>query len=203
LPWLKTTESTLPAPRSTTIEARAVCKSKKAATGDDRAPAPEEGYTAHFVDLPDWRFYNNREGAPLGQDFGHGRAGYTSYRQIPYWQRPEYSASRPYRRGAPELTSDEPASRSYAGVGPKGYQRPDERIWEDVCELLMRHDQLDASQIEVKVKNGEVTLQGMVESRWAKRLTEDLADSISGVKDVINQLRINQEPAGQPTQAAT
>jgi len=81
----------------------------------------------------------------------------------------------------------------YSGMGPKGYNRSDERINEDVSDRLMEHPDLDASDVEVKVSKGEVTLSGTVESRWAKRLAEDLAESCSGVREVMNQLRVGGE----------
>jgi hypothetical protein len=79
---------------------------------------------------------------------------------------------------------------SFAGRGPKGYQRSDERICEDISERLTEHPQIDASECEVKVQGGEVTLIGTVNSRRAKRIAEDLAEQVSGVKDVSNQLRV-------------
>lgn len=81
----------------------------------------------------------------------------------------------------------------YTGHGPQGYRRADERIAEDVNERLTQHGQLDASQIQVKVKDGEVTLTGTVNDRYAKRWAEDIVESCSGVKDVQNQLRVKQE----------
>jgi osmotically-inducible protein OsmY len=81
----------------------------------------------------------------------------------------------------------------HTGRGPKGYRRSDERIREDVSDKLMEHPDLDASEIEVKVSNGEVTLSGLVDSRWAKRLAEDIAESSTGVRDVMNQLRVPSE----------
>jgi len=78
----------------------------------------------------------------------------------------------------------------HAGRGPKGYQRSDDRIREDVSDRLMADDQLDASDIEVQVRNAEVTLTGTVEDRWAKRRAEDLAEQVMGVRDVMNQLRV-------------
>jgi len=80
----------------------------------------------------------------------------------------------------------------YTGRGPRGYQRSDARIEEDICERLTQHGQLDAGDIQVRVEQGEVTLTGVVESRQAKRLAEDILDSISGVKDIHNQLRVQQ-----------
>jgi hypothetical protein len=45
----------------------------------------------------------------------------------------------------------------------------------------------------VKVSNCEVTLSGTVESREAKRRAEDCADSVSGVRNVQNNLRIQAQ----------
>ena len=46
----------------------------------------------------------------------------------------------------------------HSGRGPKGWQRSDERIREDVSERLADHPHIDASEIEVTVNNGEITL---------------------------------------------
>jgi hypothetical protein len=78
----------------------------------------------------------------------------------------------------------------FAGRGPKGWHRPDDRIREDVNERLTDHPHVDASELEVSVQNGEVTLTGTVEERHAKRLAEDIAESVSGVRDVHNQIRV-------------
>jgi hypothetical protein len=80
----------------------------------------------------------------------------------------------------------------YAGRGPRSYQRTDERIREDLCERLTEHGFIDASDLDVRVQNGEVTLSGSVNDRWAKRAAEDIADSVWGVKDVHNEIRIAQ-----------
>jgi hypothetical protein len=87
----------------------------------------------------------------------------------------------------------------HSGRGPQGYQRSDARIEEDVCEHLTHHGMLDATGVQVRVENGEVTLTGTVESRQAKRLAEDILDAVSGVKDVHNQLRV-QSVQGQSHQ---
>jgi hypothetical protein len=81
----------------------------------------------------------------------------------------------------------------HSGRGPQGYQRSDARIEEDICEHLTHHGMLDATGIQVRVENGEVTLSGTVESRQAKRLAEDILDSISGVRDIHNQLRVRRD----------
>lgn len=83
----------------------------------------------------------------------------------------------------------------HAGRGPKGYRRSDERIEEDVNEELTRHPEIDASEIEVRVQSGEVTLTGTVENRQAKRLAEDLVERVFGVTDVHNQIRVASSPS--------
>lgn len=84
---------------------------------------------------------------------------------------------------------------SHIGQGPKNYQRPDESIHEEVCELLAMGD-LDAREIEVEVQDGEVTLRGTIDRREWKRLAEDLAEQVSGVRDVQNQIRYRQMERG-------
>lgn len=78
---------------------------------------------------------------------------------------------------------------SQFGKGPKGYVRSDERIREDVCDRLSDDDEVDASDITVTVKNAEVILEGSVIDRQSKHRAEDIAESISGVKEVTNHLR--------------
>jgi hypothetical protein len=78
----------------------------------------------------------------------------------------------------------------HRGKGPQGFQRSDERIREAVCEALTDHDDIDATNVEVTVKSGEVSLTGVVEDRYMKRLAEDCVERVPGVRDVHNQLRI-------------
>lgn len=83
--------------------------------------------------------------------------------------------------------------RSHRGVGPAGYSRSDERIKEDVSDALTDHDDIDASEIEVSVKNGEVTLSGSVDVRYMKRFAEDVAERVRGVRDVRNEIRVKPD----------
>jgi BON domain len=78
---------------------------------------------------------------------------------------------------------------SFAGLGPKEYRRSDERIREDVCEALAAHPAIDASDLEVAVRDGAVTLRGTVDDRTSKRLAVDVAESIIGVTDVASEVR--------------
>ena len=81
----------------------------------------------------------------------------------------------------------------HRGKGPRGYRRSDERIREEVCDCLTDDPRIDASNLEVTVKDCEVTLSGSVNSREEKRRAEDLIERLSGVKDVTNNLRVTQQ----------
>lgn len=87
---------------------------------------------------------------------------------------------------------DEQQSSNYRGRGPKGYHRSEERIREDVCDRLSDDDRLDASNIEVQVQGDEVILTGNVTSREDKRRAEDLVESIYGVRNVENRIRVGR-----------
>jgi osmotically-inducible protein OsmY len=80
----------------------------------------------------------------------------------------------------------------FRGRGPKGYQRSDERINDEVCQCLCDDDYIDASEIEVQVAAGEVTLTGTIPDRQSRRRAEDLVEQISGVQHVQNNLRVNR-----------
>jgi hypothetical protein len=87
-------------------------------------------------------------------------------------------------------TQRESTRGRFTGRGPKGYTRSDDRIREDVSDRLEQHGEIDASEIEVRVASGEVTLTGTVDDRRAKRLAEDIIESCPGVKQVHNQIRV-------------
>ena len=70
-----------------------------------------------------------------------------------------------------------------------------DRIKEAVNDALEDHHELDASEIEVQVQGGEVTLTGTVTDRRQKRLAEDCLEGLRGVKDIHNQLRVQAQGA--------
>jgi osmotically-inducible protein OsmY len=82
------------------------------------------------------------------------------------------------------------AGGEHRGRGPRGYRRSDERIREDVSDRLTDDPWLDASYIDIEVKDGEVTLSGLVARRDDKRRAEDIAEACSGVGHVQNNLRV-------------
>ncbi len=73
---------------------------------------------------------------------------------------------------------------------PKGYKRSDDRIKDDITERLMMYPDIDLSDVEILVKDGEVTLRGTIEDRNVKRIAEDVAESVFGIRDVLNELRV-------------
>lgn len=167
----------------------------------ERAPARGPG-RHHDLESPDLNY-----GRPLN-DQNNERRGQTSYSEYSGFEgtndRPYYGGEEgrfPFG-GAPgefrsssynadeRHDSNQWMSGSHVGKGPKGYRRSDDRIREEVCEILTRHGDIDASEIEVQVQDGIVQLTGTVESRQVKRLAEDLIERINGVEDIRNELRI-------------
>lgn len=139
------------------------------------------------------------------RDYGRAR-GYGEYRgSSQRWRRgrdeQDYDDT---ERGFWDRASDEVASwfgdeeaeqrrrMDYRGRGPRGYVRSDERIREDIHDRLTDDWRIDASDIEVEVSNGEVTLSGEVHSRGDKRLAEDIVEDVSGVTHVQNNLRVKK-----------
>lgn len=73
--------------------------------------------------------------------------------------------------------------------------RSDERIREDVCEMMAHEGWLDASDIAVRVEGQRVTLEGTVPDRKQKWLAEECAEHVLGVHAVVNRLRVRREAA--------
>ncbi len=136
----------------------------------------------------DYRVDRNRDGGGFGaRDFAaQGDRGFWDQTrdEVSSWFGDDHAAHR--------RQMDDARHSLHRGHGPKGYTRSDDRIREDVNDHLTDDHMLDASDIEAKVSNGEVTLSGHVESRQAKRRAEDIADRIAGVKHVQNNLRVHE-----------
>jgi osmotically-inducible protein OsmY len=147
------------------------------------------GYTDAGYRRSNRDYYGDRDRGFARQ--GYGYQGYEDDRY--YGRRRDFMD-----RASDEVASwfgDEDAERrcrldQYRGKGPKGYVRTDERIREDVSDRLSDDPMLDASDIEVTVASGEVTLNGLVADRQDKRRAEDLAEAVSGVQNVQINLRV-------------
>ena len=111
---------------------------------------------------------------------GHsGTAGYEATGGMTSWTGRDRSEDRERRGG-------------FAGRGPKNYRRADDRVCEDVVERLTRHPDVDASEVDVTVKDGEVMLTGTVDDRHERRTAEDVVWEVWGVREVHNNLKVQQ-----------
>lgn len=140
----------------------------------------------------DWD-YGHRMG------FDYGRVDYGRPGPPASWNDPAYGGSSYTRMGTY-------GRGTFTGRGPRGYQRSDDRVREDVCERLTQDPWIDASDVEVNVRGGEVTLSGSVRDRGDKRQAEDLAERVSGVREVHNNLRVagwEGSPGREPTTTPT
>lgn len=138
------------------------------------------------------------QGAEGGAPYGTGMFG-TAYGL--YAGRPERETYRRHdedwrhREGRGYREEARDSYPVYRGRPPRAYRRADDRILDDIVERLMVAA-VDASEIEVKVENGEVTLSGTVRDRRDKRRIEDACEDVFGVQDVHNQIRVARE--GEP-----
>lgn len=185
-----------------------------------RGYGSRSGYENSEYDPSRNRYYENYRnessygrqgyGRDYNQSYG-GNRGYQGNYNERYERRDDRRDDRGlFERAGDEVKSwfgDEEAERrrnmdrmregNFTGRGPRGYRRSDERIREDINDRMTYDPNLDASEIEVKVESGEVTLSGTVDSRWEKRRAEDIAESVSGVTGVNNQLRVNSSWTNQ------
>jgi hypothetical protein len=101
---------------------------------------------------------------------------------------------RPYRGATGDEGERLPQVGPHTGRGPRSYRRSDERIRDELYRRLTAESWLDASDVELAVSDGEVTLTGSVDSRRSRRLAEDIAAAVPGVKEVTNRLRAGEGP---------
>jgi BON domain-containing protein len=97
----------------------------------------------------------------------------------------------PYRQTA--RVSRAPGRPSQRGRGPRGASRTDQRIREQVCEALTVRDDVDASDVEVSVRDGDVLLCGTVPEHAMKRAAELAAERCRGVTHVQNSMRVRRD----------
>lgn len=167
----------------------------------DRDRYDRRDFESHSADEPnrgmfgyEGEGYMHGGGRDLDREYGgrdYARGGDLGYRGGGYLGG-GYSGGTDYRDTNFGMGID--SSRpSFRGVGPKNYERSDDRIREDVCERLAQDHYVDASDIDVTVSQGVVTLAGTIDRRASKRRAEDIAESVGGVRDVQNNLRLAQD----------
>jgi hypothetical protein len=111
---------------------------------------------------------------------------------------PTYGEEPALRRGEEDIALGEPMSR-----GPKGWQRRDDRIHDDICSHLTDDSYVDASDLEVIVHQGEVILSGTVADRQQRERAIHIAESARGVVDVVPRLRVARAPVTPPASSAS
>ena len=68
--------------------------------------------------------------------------------------------------------------------------RSDDELHSDIVAALQIDPAIDAADISVSAKNGNVTLDGVADSHVVKSLSSQIAKSIRGVKEVTNYLKV-------------
>lgn len=122
--------------------------------------------------------------ADFGRDYAYDPAARQGYRRT---ETPERDGC--VRREEPRVFDSRASSRDRRRASH------DRVIWAVVCERLDRARGLDASQIEVRVEDGTVFLDGTAKNRREKRRAEELAET-EGVVDVVNGLRLRGHDGG-------
>jgi hypothetical protein len=136
--------------------------------------------------------------------YGDAFGGHQRGSRLGETSRAGYGGFQGFERGSRRWSDDEMTwggrgreAGRFTGRGPKGYQRSDDRIREEICDLLTADPDIDPSEVTVVVRSCEVTLEGTVDDRQAKRHVEDVAESVAGVRQVHNRLQV-QTQAGRP-----
>lgn len=157
---------------------------------------PDEGRFEEPHRSRDWAPYREQPDWPRRQHVGPGH-------DRPIQREFDRDVGRSYGSGSDLERWSSTAEQSFRGRGPRGYRRSDDRIREDICDRLTEDHDIDASDIEVRVEGGEVTLEGTVDERRLKWLAEEIASRCSGVLDVHNHLRVKRhqgQAAGEEMQ---
>jgi osmotically-inducible protein OsmY len=166
----------------------------------------QERYQERFQDRYQDRAENRQDESRWGrEDAGDGWGGYQARPTRPYDDERQRRAEEPGMRAAQygyrvgrSYGRDAEGARSSTwgplrrGRAPRDYRRADDRIRDEIIECVVRDTDIDASDVEVQVAAGEVTLVGTVEDRAAKRGLEDVVERVFGVVDVHNNLKVRK-----------
>ena len=135
-----------------------------------------------------------------------GLGGYGDFTQGGYGESQGAHAQSGHGRGGSRFGGRDFREREaggHRGRGPKDYVRPDERIRDDIIDRLTDDEEVDASEILLMVEGGVVTLTGNVPERRMKHRAEDIAAEATGVRELRNELRVDNGAAsfGRPGEA--
>lgn len=127
---------------------------------------PDEGPSEDAPHYGDWQRHSS--GATSG---ARGQEGLGSPGEHT-WGEEQYDAERREEQGRSRIP------------------RPDQSLAREISEMLTENPKLNASGIEVEVVDGAVTITGEVECFDAKLLAKKLVESVQGVQEVHNRLRV-------------
>ena len=153
---------------------------------DESAVSYEQGPRQQYGQRPYGQRYGQQYNPPHDQQYGRH-----------FGQ--QYGQGQPYGQsygGARTSNYQGPGGRRFTS-GPKGYQRSDERLKEDISERLMESHHIDSSDVSVDVRGAKVVLEGTVPSRHMKHAIEDLVDACPGVQDIDNRVRVANQSMRQ------
>lgn len=136
---------------------------------------PDEGAPEDAPSYGDWQRHSSGGTSGARGQEGIGFSGEHT------WGEEQFNAERREEQG-----------RVKPKGSPKGRRRSDETLAQDIHEILTKDPELDATDIEVEVLGGAVTLSGIVYSSDAKLLAEELVETLPGVREVHNRLRIER-----------
>jgi osmotically-inducible protein OsmY len=66
----------------------------------------------------------------------------------------------------------------------------DDELKENIEKLISWDQDFDSEDIQISVKNGNITLEGTVDALWKKLKIEEISSNLSGAKQIINMISI-------------
>jgi osmotically-inducible protein OsmY len=136
---------------------------------------PDEGSEDDAPSYGDWQRHSTGATSGARGQEGFGNPGEQT------WGEEQYEAERREEQGRRQIER-----------GPRGRRRSDESLAQEIREILTNDPELNATDIEVEVEGGAVTLSGAVDEPDAKLLAEELVESLPGVREVHNRLRVER-----------
>ena len=86
----------------------------------------------------------------------------------------------------------------HRGKGPRNHARSDAGLQAHVSELLTEHDEIDASNLDVHVADGAITLTGTLDDGHMRGKLDELLGGIAGVRAIHMSIAVR----GVPTRTA-
>jgi osmotically-inducible protein OsmY len=137
---------------------------------------PDEGSPDDAPSYGDWQRHSTGATSGARGQEGFGNPGENT------WGEEQFRAERREEQG-----------RRQTNNGPRARRKSDESLGQEIREILTADPELEATDVEVEVEGGAVTLRGAVVDSDARLLAEELVEILSGVREVHNRLRVERE----------